>query len=604
MTRRGLWGAALLVLAGGAGIPQPARAQRDSSARADTTRRDSTARDSTARKDTTARDTTPAYLPVFAASVPAGPLPRGTRFSFTADSFAFSNIQTLSDLLSHIPGVYVARGGIYGQAEIGLYGGRGASGLEVYWDGVPYLPLGRDSVWLDPARIPLAPLERVEVVVLPATLRVYLVTRRQRSTETSSEVGIVSGEVKTANYRGAYLRRWRSGLGLSLVADYNSIDGVFATSSTPFSTVDLWLKAEYVPSPRWGASYAVLSSSWHRTGSDSSGPTPDYRTQRRDGILRLYAAMREDGLGPRAELTLASATATKDSAVPDRSLTQRALTLSDVFGRGAVEVALRSEDTARPWQVAASAAWAPRAAVTLAGDARHAAYSGGRSGNRAHLAAGVAGPLGVTLHGDIAWAHDLQAPVDTADHGQRTVDFAGGVRWDYRGVTLDVGGVSRDPFAPVGWPAGLRGVAALDPTPHARYATAHGAVALLPGLHLAGWYFSPLDHPGPNFEPPHHGRVSITFYSRFWRVYRSGLFALRGEAALESWTHGTAGRASTGPLLLPGASFGELNVELRIAGVTIFWIQRNANGFRGSYVPGLDYPRHFQFYGVRWVFTN
>jgi hypothetical protein len=43
---------------------------------------------------------------------------------------------------------------------------------------------------------------------------------------------------------------------------------------------------------------------------------------------------------------------------------------------------------------------------------------------------------------------------------------------------------------------------------------------------------------------------------------------------------------------------------MRIAGVTIYWIQRNATLFRGSYVPGLDYPRRFQYYGVRWLFTN
>jgi hypothetical protein len=290
--------------------------------------------------------------------------------------------------------------------------------------------------------------------------------------------------------------------------------------------------------------------------------------------------------------------------VPDRSLSQRALTLSDVFPRGAVELSLRGEDRVRPWQLAGSAAWTPLRRVTLAGDARHAAYSGGRSGNRAHLAAGLALPLGVSLHGDFAWAHDLQAPVDSADQGQRTVDLAGGVRWDHGAITLDVGGVRRDPFAPIGWPAGLSAVTALDGTPHASYATVHGAVALLPGVHLAGWYFSPLVHPGPDFDPPYHARVSLTFYSKFWRVYRSGLFALRGEAAMESWTQGLAGRSASAPLVLPGASFGEVNVELQIAGVTIYWIQRNANGFRGSYVPGLDYPRHFQFYGVRWVFTN
>jgi len=43
---------------------------------------------------------------------------------------------------------------------------------------------------------------------------------------------------------------------------------------------------------------------------------------------------------------------------------------------------------------------------------------------------------------------------------------------------------------------------------------------------------------------------------------------------------------------------------MRIAGVTIYWIYRNQNATRASYVPGLNYPRFFQFYGVRWVFAN
>src|SRR5206468_11972889 len=109
---------------------------------------------------------------------------------------------------------YVARGGFYGQAEIVLYAGRGPLSLEVYWDGVPYQPVGRDSVYLDPARIPLAPLERVDVIVLPAALRVYLVTARQRSTAPATEVGITTGFLGTAGYRAAFLKRWRSGFGL------------------------------------------------------------------------------------------------------------------------------------------------------------------------------------------------------------------------------------------------------------------------------------------------------------------------------------------------------------------------------------------------------
>ena len=592
MTRGLVCAAALLLGAAGAA------AQVDSTAHPDTTRRDSTA-----RRDTTVRDTTPAYLPIAPEQTPAGPLPRGSRYTFTADSFAFSSVQTLSDLLARIPGVYVARGGIYGTAEPVLYGGRGTTGLEIYWDGVPYLPQGRDSVFLDPARISLAPLERVDVVVLPATLRVYLVTLRQRSTETASLVGVATGQVSTANYRGAFLKRWRSGVGLSLVADYNNTGGIAGTSSSAFNSVDLWLKAEYQPSPRLGASYQVLSSSWHR--DPQSGVTDDFHQERRDAIYRVFAAARTDGLGLRAQATFATTHTSKDTAVADRSLSQGVLEVQNEWPRAHLGLALRSQDHTRPWQLEGTGAWSPLPWLTLSGDARYAHYSLDRTGKRAHVAAGLALPAGFSVHADVVWARDLQAPPDSADTPQRTLDFSGAVRWDRSWITLEVGGASRDPFTPIGRPAGLSTVDSLSPTQQTRYFTTHAAVRLLPGLWLAGWYFDPLVHGGNDFEPPYHARTSLTFYSKFWRVYRSGIFGLRGELAMESWSAGTAGFDRSGSLrTLPGASFGEINVEMRIAGVTIFWIQRNASLFHGSYVPGLDYPRRFQFYGVRWLFTN
>mgnify|MGYP001618201461 CR=1 FL=1 len=43
---------------------------------------------------------------------------------------------------------------------------------------------------------------------------------------------------------------------------------------------------------------------------------------------------------------------------------------------------------------------------------------------------------------------------------------------------------------------------------------------------------------GGDFEPAHHARYSATFSSKFWRVYKSGVFALRGEVAAESWSVG------------------------------------------------------------------
>src|SRR3989449_6684984 len=35
-----------------------------------------------------------------------------------------------------------------------------------------------------------------------------------------------------------------------------------------------------------------------------------------------------------------------------------------------------------------------------------------------------------TLFRSLAWAHDLRAPLDSTDGGQRTVDASGALRWD------------------------------------------------------------------------------------------------------------------------------------------------------------------------------
>jgi hypothetical protein len=55
---------------------------------------------------------------------------------------------------------------------------------------------------------------------------------------------------------------------------------------------------------------------------------------------------------------------------------------------------------------------------------------------------------------------------------------------------------------------------------------------------------------------------------------------------------------------LGGASFAETNLEMQLAGVTLFWIIRNVNGMRANYVQGLSHPKSVQLYGARWFFTN
>ena len=55
-----------------------------------------------------------AVLPVLEAEVPPGPLPPGSRYSFTRDSILWAGGLTLADLLARIPGAYVLRAGFVG----------------------------------------------------------------------------------------------------------------------------------------------------------------------------------------------------------------------------------------------------------------------------------------------------------------------------------------------------------------------------------------------------------------------------------------------------------------------------------------------------------
>ena len=55
---------------------------------------------------------------------------------------------------------------------------------------------------------------------------------------------------------------------------------------------------------------------------------------------------------------------------------------------------------------------------------------------------------------------------------------------------------------------------------------------------------------------------------------------------------------------MAGASFVETNIEMQLAGVTLFWSVQNVNIMRSSCVEGLGYPKSIQEYGARWFFTN
>ena len=564
-----------------------------------------------------APDTSAAYLPVPPRAVPGGPLPAGTRYAYDADSLLLHSVLTLSDLLARVPGVYIARGGFYGVPEPVAYGGRGAQGLEVYWDGVPFLPLGRDSVWLDPARIPLAPLERIEVVILPASLRVYLVSRRPDSTDPETDIGIQTGDANAGGYRGTFARRWRSGVGLALKADLHATDGFAGTPTTEFRANDLWARLEYVPSPRYGATFQLGSVSWERDAGPAATGVDARDVVRNDQILSFFWQGRDDGLGPRVEAVAATSRTSSDTALAPDSGTPRTLASNAVYQtlfraqwtwpRASVQGAINFGVNRIPLTLDVAAAWTPHRLITLSADARRARYEGARDGTRAHVAAGLNLPLGVSLRGDAAFGNDVSAPSILADSAQETTDLSWAVRWDRPWLTLEGGGGRRDGFTALGFAADLDPVARIGPTPTTQYMHAFASIRAVPGLTLSGWYFHPIAG-GADFEPPHHARYAATFHSKFWRKFRSGAFALRAEVAAESWSAvgaGLGGRDSTNAQLpLQSGTFVDTNLEVQLLSFTLYWTIRNVNLMKTGYVADRPLRRSYQYYGARWTFRN
>jgi hypothetical protein len=183
--------------------------------------------DSLAAPDSAAAREAPAplVLPTPQPEVPVGPLPPYTRYVFTRDSILWSSAETLGELLAEIPGVYLTRSGFLGEPTYVQYGGRGGSALKVFWDGMEWEPLGNDTLFAEPSQIPLLNIRRVDVVVTPARLDVYLVSERHEQRATRSVVRIASGSFSSAAYTGMFQYHWNSGITLDLAANFHGTDG-------------------------------------------------------------------------------------------------------------------------------------------------------------------------------------------------------------------------------------------------------------------------------------------------------------------------------------------------------------------------------------------
>lgn len=598
-------GAAALILGAFLGCTTRLRAQDSTgAARVDTTQHDTTQRDTTPPAPPKAPSPLASLAP--APEVPAGPLPAGTRYVFTRDSLLWSGGYTLADLLARIPGAYVARAGFLELPEPVIYGARGQDGIHIYWDGVEMIPLGPDSLAIDPGRISLVPLDRVEVVQSPGALDVYLVSARNDTPQARTDVRIMSGVGKTGGYSGVFAIRGDNGLELAASADYLGTNGYFGTATGDRSdrTFDLWVKGDWVASPRTSASYQLRHHGYRRDplNPGGDGTLLGVDGARTDAILSFDASTRPAQLGWGARFTFVTSK-WSDTLGFNQSARQASLRLGYRSPALTANVTGRLGDDYEKSVGEAHLAWEPIRGIVLSGDSRAARLTGDRTTWRVHgaLSMGV-GPL--ELLGQAARRRAIAAPWLLADTAQLTTDVEGRFRFSTRVLSADIGLARYGAYTPVpleSYPS----IASLGTTPQTTYAIAAGSFTPIRPLTFSGWYASPTKGDGAAFQPRRLLRGAVTFRTKFWPTFRSGAFDLEARLSLESWGNGVAGVDSSGaPVALPAARIAEFFLQFEIVRFRAFYDLRNAFNTQRAYVPGYDYPRVMQTFGVRWTFFN
>ena len=539
-------------------------------------------------------------MPYVGVEGPRAPL---ARIVLTRDSIEWAINETLGDLLMRVPGVFLWRGGWLGRPEYPNYQGRGATSVEYYQDGMLLVPLGRDSVAIDPSLIPLGFIERIEVERWPGFLRVHLFTWRDERRAARSRVGLASGDKDISRYLGVLERRFGKGFGLAVAVDYFDAPTGSAFSSSHTNS-SYWLQFGYVPSANFGVQVQTLRMSpnrraFERAAGDTIG---DFlRGDRADDQIRLFYQRGPGDRGLRFDL-LYGHSRWQGSQVA-QSLDRAGAVVSlrgpsiQLGGSAMYQSRWTSLD------VRGTAGWTGLRGFTVNGEAVFQRHDGDRTSRWLAGRAGIQLPLSVVLSGAARAGTLVAAPSIESDSAQTVVDFSGHLSWQRRRMGVEVGVTQTDGFRPLS-PQPFLLIDSLRSTGTTRWLTVSARVSPLQWLTVEGWYSDPMEGAIDGI-PPTHSWVTGTIRSKFLRTFPSGIFDLKLQLGMEAWSDGVMGRDATGnPIFHGGATFFRSVVEMKLGGIILYWDRLNLSGNKRSYVPEYLLPRFGSTFGARWEFAN
>jgi hypothetical protein len=545
-------------------------------------------------------------VPVLERVQPPGPHVAFSRTVFTRDSIEWGHAQTVGDLLTQIPGVFLWHGGFIGRPEPVNYQARGASSGEYYLDGLPYVAAGVDSVAVDPSLFSISFLERIEVERWPGLLRVYLYTRRHDRVAPRSRIAIARGDGDFARYEGALERRYQNGLGFALAGDYLNSPTASGSSST-YSNTQVFLQGNYIPARKIGVQYQLLRSSPNRRPFVINDPVPDdtiapgFDANRTDAQLRLSWRQTDEGLGPRIDLFYGRTG--WDGAGIEQQVNQVGGALAYRAPTFAVGASAYHRTRWTALDVRGTVGWNPVPPFTASAEAVHQRHYGGRNSDFVALSAGLQPVRGLALTGSARIGNVVAAPAVTADTAQEISDYEAAIGFERARLGLRLAFSRTAAFSPFGY-AEFPRIASIGAVPETEWVTAAARVSPLRWFTLEGWYSDPRDAT-PEGIPPTHSLAAATIRSKFLRQFPSGIFDLKVRVSVESWGTGVIGRDATdAPIRLGGATFYRGLIQIQLQSFSIYWDRGNLSASELAYVPGFEVPAYGTVIGVRWDFLN
>jgi hypothetical protein len=545
-------------------------------------------------------------VPVLPFAGVEGPRSALTRTVFTRDSIEWGHAATVGDLLMQVPGVYLWRGGYTGRPELVNFQARGASSAEYYLDGVPFLPAGIDSIAVDPVLLSLVFLDRIEVERWPGQLRVRLFTRRNDRLASRSRIFISRGDDDYARYDAALERRFMSGLGFALAADYLNSPTASGLSSD-YSNTGIWVQGSYHPTAWVGLQYQLIRTAPNRRPfviedagvEDTIGA--GYKAKRTDAQIRLSLRQRKDELGASADVIYAR-TAWNGAGV-DQQNNQIGGYLRYRAPRYFIGGSAFHGTRWTPLDIRASAGVNPIGLFSASAELVHLGHFGGRASDYLNLSAGIEPVRGLALTGMARLGKVVAAPSILSDAAQEVRDYQGALGWNRARLGFQVAYARTSSFAPYAYADYLR-IPGIAPAPQTEWITASVRLAPLQWITLESWYSDPRGA-APEGLPPTHSFSAATLRSKFLRKFPSGIFDLKLRLGIESWGTGTIGRDAFGaPVVLRGATFLRALIQIQLDRFHIYWDRTNLTATDRTYVPGFEMPAYESNFGVRWEFAN